>query len=38
MQGGVPPEKISVVHDGVPVLEVSRGTGILRLEKGRSPA
>ena len=37
IEGGVPAEKISVVYDGVPVLEVSRGTGILRLEKGRSP-
>jgi hypothetical protein len=36
--GGVAAEKISVVYDGVPVLEVSRGTGVLRLEKGHAPA
>ena len=36
--GGVAPEKISVVYDGVPVLEVSRGAGVLRLEKGHAPA
>ena len=33
MQGGVPEEKISVVYDGVPVLEVSQGTQVLGLEK-----
>ena len=33
MQGGVPEEKISVVYDGVPVLEISRGTQVLGLEK-----
>jgi glycosyltransferase involved in cell wall biosynthesis len=33
MQGGVPEEKISVVYDGVPTLEVSRGTQVLGLEK-----
>ena len=33
MQGGVPEEKISVVYDGVPVLEVSHGTQVLGLEK-----
>jgi Glycosyl transferases group 1 len=38
MQGGVPPEKISVVHDGVPILEVSQGQKVLRLEKGNAPA
>jgi len=38
IEGGVAPEKISVVYDGVPVLEVSRGTGVLRLEKGHAPA
>ena len=34
MQGGVPEEKISVVYDGVPVLEVSHGKQVLGLEKG----
>jgi len=38
MEGGVDERRISVVHDGVPVLEVSRGTGVLRLEKGRAPS
>jgi len=33
MEGGVPEAKISVVYDGVPVLEVSHGTGVLGLEK-----
>jgi glycosyltransferase involved in cell wall biosynthesis len=33
MQGGVPEEKISVVYDGVPVLEVSHGKQVLGLEK-----
>ena len=33
MQGGVPETKIGVVYDGVPVLEVSRGTQVLGLEK-----
>ncbi|MCU1237990.1 MAG: glycosyl transferase, group 1 [Candidatus Solibacter sp.] len=33
MQGGVPEEKISVVYDGVPILEVARGTQVLGLEK-----
>jgi glycosyltransferase involved in cell wall biosynthesis len=33
MQGGVPEEKISVVYDGVPVLEVSHGRQVLGLEK-----
>jgi len=28
-EGGVPAEKISVVHDGVPVLEPSRGTLVM---------
>ena len=31
--GGVPAQKISVVYDGVPVLEVSHGTQFLGLEK-----
>jgi glycosyltransferase involved in cell wall biosynthesis len=33
MRGGVPEEKISVVYDGVPVLEVSHGKQVLGLEK-----
>ncbi len=33
MQGGVPEDKISVVYDGVPVLEVSHGKQVLGLEK-----
>jgi hypothetical protein len=37
MEGGVAEERISVVHDGVPALEISHGTGVLRLEKGRAP-
>jgi hypothetical protein len=38
MQGGVAEEKISVVYDGVPVLEVAQGKDVLRLEKGKAPA
>ena len=34
VKGGVPEEKISVVYDGVPVLEVSHGKLVLGLEKG----
>jgi hypothetical protein len=33
IQGGVPEEKISIVYDGVPVLEVSHGKQVLGLEK-----
>ncbi len=33
ISGGVPEEKISVVYDGVPILEVSHGTQVLGLEK-----
>jgi glycosyltransferase involved in cell wall biosynthesis len=33
IEGGVPEEKISVVYDGVPVLEVSHGKQVLGLEK-----
>ena len=33
MRGGVPEEKISVVYDGVPILEVSHGKQVLGLEK-----
>jgi hypothetical protein len=33
MGGGVPEEKISVVYDGVPILEVSHGKQVLGLEK-----
>src|SRR5206468_6279627 len=35
--GGVDASKISVVYDGVPVLEVSQGRDVLRLEKGKAP-
>jgi glycosyltransferase involved in cell wall biosynthesis len=38
IKGGVPAEKISVVYDGVPVLEVSHGHEVLRMEKGNAPA
>src|SRR5262249_16206315 len=38
MEGGVPEEEISVVYDGVPILEPSHGEEILRLEKGKAPA
>jgi glycosyltransferase involved in cell wall biosynthesis len=33
ISGGVPEEKISVVYDGVPILEVSHGNQVLGLEK-----
>ena len=33
MQGGVAEEKIAVVYDGVPMLEVAHGTQVLGLEK-----
>ena len=33
MRGGVPEEKIIVVYDGVPILDVARGHQILGLEK-----
>jgi hypothetical protein len=33
MEGGVPEAKISVVYDGVPVLDVSHGKLVLGLEK-----
>jgi glycosyltransferase involved in cell wall biosynthesis len=33
LRGGVPEEKISVVYDGVPILEVSHGKQVLGLEK-----
>jgi hypothetical protein len=36
MEGGVPEEKIAVVHDGVPVLEISHGKQVLGLEKDSS--
>jgi hypothetical protein len=32
-QGGVPEEKITVVYDGVPILNAARGTQVLGLEK-----
>ncbi len=33
LQGGVPEEKITVVYDGVPILDVARGREVLGLEK-----
>jgi glycosyltransferase involved in cell wall biosynthesis len=33
IRGGVPEEKISVVYDGVPILDVSHGKQVLGLEK-----
>jgi Glycosyl transferases group 1/Glycosyltransferase Family 4 len=33
MQGGVPEDRITVVYDGVPILEVARGRQLLGLEK-----
>jgi hypothetical protein len=38
VQGGVEAGRISVVNDGVPLLEVSHGSKVLRLEKGHAPA
>lgn len=38
MAGGVPEEKISVVYDGVPILEVAHGDKVVRLEKGKLSA
>jgi glycosyl transferase family 1/glycosyl transferase family 4 len=38
MAGGVPREKITVVSDGVPVLDVARGNCLLSPEKGASMA
>jgi glycosyltransferase involved in cell wall biosynthesis len=38
IEGGVPADKISVVHDGVPVLEISHGTEVLQIEKGHGSA
>src|SRR3954451_4307127 len=35
--GGVDADKISVVYDGVPILEVSQGREVLRLAKGKVP-
>src|SRR5947208_8839387 len=37
IEGGVPEDRISVVYDGVPVLEVAQGTAVLRPEKGKAP-
>jgi glycosyltransferase involved in cell wall biosynthesis len=34
IRGSVPEEKISVVYDGVPILDVSHGKQVLGLEKG----
>jgi len=33
LEGGVPEEKIRVIPDGVPVMDVARGTEVLGLEK-----
>ena len=33
IQGGVPEDKISVVYDGVPLLDVSHGNQVLGMEK-----
>jgi hypothetical protein len=33
IQGGVPEDKISVVYDGVPILQVAHGNQVLGLEK-----
>ena len=38
LEGGVPPEKISVVYDGVPVLDIAHGMGWLSPEKGAAVA
>jgi glycosyltransferase involved in cell wall biosynthesis len=38
MAGGVPEQKISVVYDGVPVLEQSQGDRILTLANAADPA
>jgi hypothetical protein len=37
IEGGVPAEKISVIYDGVPILDVAQGKDVLRLEKGKAP-
>jgi hypothetical protein len=37
MAGGVPEEKIAVVYDGVPVLEVSRGRAVLAVGNAGDP-
>jgi len=34
MRGGVPEEKISIVYDGVPLLEPAHGSTVLLLHKG----
>jgi glycosyltransferase involved in cell wall biosynthesis len=38
MAGGVPAEKIDVVHDGVPLLPVKPGEGVLAAAKGKALA
>ena len=35
--GGVPPEKISVVYDGVPVLEPAHGANVLAVANAHDP-
>jgi len=37
LAGGVPEEKISVVYDGVPLLEPARGRAVLALANARDP-
>jgi Glycosyl transferases group 1/Glycosyltransferase Family 4 len=37
LAGGVPEEKISVVYDGVPLLEPARGTAVLALANAGDP-
>lgn len=37
MRGGVPEEKIAVVYDGVPVLEVAHGPAVLTLANNGDP-
>lgn len=37
VEGGVPEDKIAVVHDGVPLLEVRRGTAVLAPANSADP-
>jgi len=37
VEGGVAPDRIAVIYDGVPILEVAHGAEVLRLEKGHAP-
>jgi glycosyltransferase involved in cell wall biosynthesis len=38
IEGGVPPGKIAVVYDGVPLLEPARGDAVLTLANAADPA